>query len=198
MNKSVSLVLGSGGARGLAHIGAIEELENHGFNIKSVVGCSMGAVVGAAYANRKFKPFKEWMTTLDRIKVFQLMDFSLSSKGFLKGEKVFEAIDDFIGNGVMIEDLEIPFKAVATDLLSKKEYVFDKGPLSDAVRASVSIPTVLQPKVVDGIKLVEGGVINPLPIAWATLSGNRIPAPWWVFRMRSCCGSTVTTFSGCC
>lgn len=174
MNKDVSLVLGSGGARGLAHIGVIEELERQGYNIKSVTGSSMGALVGGAYANGQLKPLKEWMTTLDRIKVFQLMDFSLSWKGFIKGEKVFDAMNDFIGNGVKIEDLKIPFKAVATDLLSKKEYIFSKGLLKDAVRASVSIPTVLQPKEVQGIKLVDGGVLNPLPIALADDDGNTL------------------------
>jgi NTE family protein len=167
VNKDITLILGSGGARGLAHIGVVEELEVQGYQIKSVIGSSMGALVGGAYANGQLEPFKNWMTGLDRIKVFQLMDFSLSWRGFIKGEKVFDAMDKFIGNGVKIEDLAIPFKSVATDLLAKKEFVFTKGLLSDAIRASLSIPTVLQPKEVDGIKLVDGGVLNPLPIAYA-------------------------------
>lgn len=174
MNKDISLVLGSGGARGLAHIGVIEELENQGYKIKSVIGSSMGALVGGAYANGQLQPFKNWMTGLDRIKVFQLMDFSLSWRGFIKGEKVFDAMDNFIGNGVKIENLAIPFKAVATDLFARKEYVFTGGLLSDAVRASVSIPTVLQPKEVNGIKLVDGGVLNPLPIAYAEENGHAL------------------------
>ena len=166
MNRKITLVLGSGGARGLAHIGVIEELESQGFVIADITGASMGALVGAAYANGQLIPFKEWMITLDKVKVFQLMDFSLSWSGFIKGEKVFDAMQPFIGE-VNIEDLEIPFRAVATDFTGKKEVVLEKGSLSEAVRASVSIPTVLQPKEINGIKLVDGGVMNPLPIAYA-------------------------------
>lgn len=157
----------------MAHIGVIEVLEEQGYIIKSVTGASMGALIGAAYANGQLKPFKDWMIHLDRIKVFQLMDFSLSWRGFIKGEKVFEAMESFIGD-VKIEDLKIPFRAVATDFLNKKEIVFSEGSLSDAVRASVSIPTVLQPKEIKGTKLVDGGVMNPLPIAWVDKNNDTL------------------------
>ena len=161
--KKIGLALGSGGARGLAHIGVIEGLEAHGYEISQIAGCSMGSLVGAIYASGNLKQFKQWINELDFWDVFRLMDFTLNSQGFIKGEKVFKEMESFIGN-VNIEDLDIPYCAIATDLKQKKEVIFRKGSLYEAVRSSISIPTVLQPMEINGNSYIDGGIVNPLPI----------------------------------
>jgi len=161
--KKVALVLGSGGARGLTQIGAIEELENQGYTISSISGASMGAVVGGVYAAGHLPEFKKWMCNLDRLGVYGLMDFTLTTQGFIKGEKVFNEIKKFV-NHQNIEDLKIPFAAVAVDIASGTQKVFDSGDLFSAIRASVAIPSVLTPVYLDDAVLVDGGVMNPLPM----------------------------------
>ncbi len=162
MKKSISLVLGSGGARGYAHIGVIEVLESEGYEIKSISGSSMGALVGALYASGKLEEFKKWILSLDLFEVLKLVDFSFEKSGMIKGDKVFDVIANMIGN-INIEDLPIPFTAVATDIVTQKEVWFQRGSLIDAVRASVAIPTILTPKEIGNQILVDGGVLNPLP-----------------------------------
>ena len=161
--QSISLVLGSGGARGYAHIGAIEELEKH-YEIASISGSSMGAMVGALYACGKLQEFKEWVLSLDMLDVVKLVDFSLTGKGIIQGNKVFRVVEEMIGD-VLIEDLPIIYTAVATDVVKQKEVWIQKGKLLDAVRASVAIPTILTPKEISGRYLIDGGILNPLPIA---------------------------------
>ncbi len=161
--KNVSLVLSSGGARGLSQIGVIEEIERQGYKITSVSGCSIGAMIGGVFAAGKINPFKEWVLSLSKRDVLRLMDISFSRKGFLKAEKVFEKISPFIGQK-SIENLPIHFSAVATDIYNNKEVVFTKGSLSKAIRSSVAIPIFIHPGVVDSTILVDGGVVNPLPI----------------------------------
>lgn len=161
--KPISLVLSSGGARGMAHIGVIEELEKNGFEIKSISGCSMGALIGGVYAAGHLKGYKKWLTNLDKLDVFKLMDFTISTHGFIKGIRVFKEINKFIGN-INIEDLPIPFTAVATDVINQQEIIFSKGKLKDAIRASVSIPSVLEPSVINGKTLIDGGILNPIPL----------------------------------
>jgi NTE family protein len=162
--KTISLVLGSGGARGYAHIGVIEELLKHGYEIKSISGSSMGALIGALYACGKLDMFKEWVLALDLIEVAKLIDFSFTRTGVIQGDKVFHVIEDMIGD-IMIEDLPIPYTAVATDLIKQKEVWIQKGKLIDAIRASIAIPTVFTPKKIIDRYLIDGGVLNPLPIA---------------------------------
>ncbi len=162
--QSISLVLASGGARGYAHIGVIEELLKNNYEIKSISGSSMGALIGALYACGKLEKFKEWVLSLDMLDVVKLLDFSLGGKGIIGGDKVFRVVEDMIGD-IMIEDLPITFTAVATDILKQKEVWIQKGRLLNAVRASVAIPTILTPKEIDGRYLIDGGVLNPLPIA---------------------------------
>ncbi len=162
--QTISLVLGSGGARGYAHIGAIEELQKQGYEIGSICGSSMGALIGALYACGKLEELKRWVLTLDMFDVVKLVDFSLTGKGIIRGDKVFDIIKDMIGD-IMIEDLPISFTAVATDIMKQKEVWMQKGKLLDAVRASVAIPSILTPKEIDGRYLIDGGVLNPLPIA---------------------------------
>lgn len=161
--KSVALVLSSGGARGLAHIGAIEELEARGYRITSIAGCSMGALIAGVYAAGKIEEFREWMKTVTRKKMFELTDFSLSLNHIVKGKRIIEAIMEFVPD-VAIEDLPIPYCAVATDLTAGKEVVFNKGSLFEAIRASISLPSFYEPVQRDGMILIDGGVINPIPL----------------------------------
>ncbi len=167
MNKkkeTISLVLGSGGARGYAHIGAIEEILKEGYEIKSISGASMGALIGGLYACGKLEEYKQWILTLDLVDVVKLLDLSFGGQGIIGGDKVFRVIEDMIGD-VMIEDLPISYTAVATDIVKQKEVWIQKGRLLDAVRASIAIPSIFTPKKIDGRYLVDGGVLNPLPIA---------------------------------
>ena len=161
--KNVRLVLGSGGARGMAHIGVIEELEKEGFTIKEVVGCSMGAVVGGIYSAGYLKEYKHWLIGLSRLDVFRLLDFTFSSQGFVKGERVFKEIEKLIGDH-QIEDLKIPFIALAADVIKKREVRYTSGSLFKALRASIAIPTVFTPVIEGRSQLVDGGVLNPLPL----------------------------------
>lgn len=162
-NKKVHLVLGSGGARGLAHIGVIEVLEEKGLEIVSVAGCSMGAVVGGLYAAGYNQAYKEWMLTMTRSTVFNLLDFTFTRQGFIKGEKVFNVLREVTG-AQEIQDLKIPFTAVATDMLRNQEVHYTSGDLYKALRASIAIPGVFTPVLENGQFLVDGGVLNPLPL----------------------------------
>lgn len=161
--KNVRLVLGSGGARGMAHIGVIEELEKEGFHIKEVVGCSMGAVVGGIYCAGHLEEYKNWLLGVTKMEVFKLLDFAFSSQGFVKGEKVFKTIEHLIGDH-QIETLKIPFTAVASDVMNKKEVYYRSGSLIKALRASIAIPSVFTPVIEGRSQLVDGGVLNPLPL----------------------------------
>lgn len=161
--KDIALVLSSGGARGLAHIGAIEALEEHGYHISSIAGCSMGALIGGVYAAGKLKEYREWMKTIDRKKMLELTDFSFSINHLVKGDRIIEAIMAFVPD-MAIEDLSIPYCAVATDWQNGEEVVFREGSLFDAIRASISLPLYYEPVRRDGRILIDGGVINPIPL----------------------------------
>jgi len=163
MGKNVALILSSGGARGFAHIGAIKVLKQHGYNITSVAGTSMGALVGAIYAAGQLEVFEEWVRTLDVMEVLKLTDISLSSKGFVKGKKIMEKLKEIVPER-SIEELHIPYCAVATNFIKGEEKVFKEGNLFNAIRASISIPTVFQPWQIDGDYFVDGGLVNPIPI----------------------------------
>lgn len=161
--KDVALVLSSGGARGLAHIGAIEELESHGYHISSIAGCSMGALIGGVYAAGKLKEFREWMKTIDRKKMIELTDFSFSINHLAKGTRIIGTIMEFVPD-MAIEDLPVPYCAVATDLKVGREVVFNKGSLFEAIRASISMPSFYEPVQRDGMVLIDGGILNPIPL----------------------------------
>ncbi len=171
--KDVALVLSSGGPRGWAYIGAIEELESRGYNITSVAGTSIGSLIGGIYAAGKLEEVKEWLFTLDAWKVFSLMDLSISRNHLVKGDKVIEAIKEIVPD-INIEDLNIPYRAVAADLYTGEEVVFDQGPLFEAVRASISIPSLFRPVKYGYRTLVDGGIVNTMPIDRVTRSGNDI------------------------
>jgi len=164
-SKNVALVLSSGGARGLAHIGVIEELQSRGYKITSISGSSMGALVGGLFASGKINEFRDWVITLNKKDVLSLIDFTLTTKGFVKGEKVFERMSKLnLIPEINIEDLPIPYSAVAVDIVNNKEYIFNSGSLLKAIRASISIPSVFTPVTLNNGLLVDGGVLNPLPL----------------------------------
>ena len=161
--KDVALVLSSGGARGLAHIGAIEELEEQGYHISSIAGCSMGALVGGVYAAGKLRELREMMKGVDKWKMLSMADLSLSLDHIVKGDKVVETLRGLIAD-VCIEDLPIPFCAISTDWERGEEVVFREGNLIEAIRASISLPALFNPRQGDGRILIDGGVTNPLPL----------------------------------
>ncbi|MGF1804545.1 patatin-like phospholipase family protein [Aliivibrio sifiae] len=162
--KTVSLVLGSGGARGLAHIGVIRWLEAHDFEIVSVSGCSIGTVIGGVYAAGKLDEFEAWMRTVTKLDIVSLMDFNWGKGGLIKGEKVMNRLGHILGD-LNIEELAIPYTAVAADISNEKEVWLQKGPLLQAIRASISLPLYLMPIEFNGKTLIDGGVLNPVPIA---------------------------------
>ena len=161
--KNVALVLSSGGPRGFAYIGAIEALEEHGYTITSIAGTSIGSLVGGIYAAGKLAEFKEWLYSLNAWEVFSLMDLSIGKNHFVKGERIIEAIMEIVPN-VKIEDLPIPYRAVATDLYTGREVVFDHGPLFRAIRASISIPSLFRPVKYGLTTLIDGAIVNCLPL----------------------------------
>jgi len=162
MSKKVALVLGSGGARGYAHIGVIEELQARGYEIGCIAGCSMGAVIGGIYAAGKLREYREWTESLDYLDVLRLLDVSFRL-GAIRGEKVFGKIHEIVGE-IDIEQLPIPYTAVATDLTNQQEIWFQEGCLHKAMRASAAIPSLFTPVTQGSRMLVDGGLLNPLPI----------------------------------
>ncbi len=169
--KKISLVLSGGGARGIAHVGVLEELEKQGYEIHSITGTSMGAVVGGIYAAGKIKEFKKWILDLNKIDIFKLVDFTLFNSGFIKGDKVFKELSTFIEDN-QIQNLSIKFSATATDLVTRKEVLFTEGSLYNAMRASIAIPNVLTPVKNESSILVDGGVVNNIPINHAQRIDN--------------------------
>ena len=163
-NKTVSLVLGSGGARGLAHIGMIEQLTRSGLEIKSIAGSSMGALIGGIYAMDKLDVYTRWVTSLERRGVIRLLDWSFGRNGLIKGDRIITVLKSLIGDAD-IEDLPIRFTAVATDLDDEREVWFNHGSLFDAIRASIAVPTIFTPHPYRGKQFLDGSLINPIPIA---------------------------------
>ena len=173
MKKDVALVLSSGGPRGWAYIGAIEELTERGYRITSVAGTSIGSLIGGIYAAGRLDEVKEWLYSLDAWKVFSLMDLSLSKNHLVKGDKVIDALKEIVPD-IDIRDLNIPYRAVAADLYTGEEVVFDRGPLFEAIRASISIPSLFRPIKYGYRTLVDGGIVNTMPIDKVVRNGNDI------------------------
>jgi NTE family protein len=161
---TVSLVLGSGGARGLAHIGVIQWLTENGYDIRSISGSSMGALVGGIYATGKLEAYADWVSALERMDVVRLLDPSFGRAGLFKGERIITVLRELIGD-CLIDDLAVSFTAVATDLATGKEIWLREGKLFDAIRASISIPLIFTPFDCGGRRLLDGGIVNPIPIA---------------------------------
>ena len=173
MKKEVALVLSSGGPRGFAYIGAIEELERRGYRITSIAGTSIGSLIGGIHAAGRLNELKAWLYDLDSWKVFTLMDLSIGKNHLLKGDKLINAIKQIVPE-IDIEDLRIPFKAVATDLYTGEEVVFDSGSLFQAIRASISIPSLFRPVRYGYRTLIDGGIANTLPLNRVHRNGNDI------------------------
>jgi NTE family protein len=163
VKKKVSLVLSSGGARGIAHIAVIDELESRGYEICSIAGTSMGAFIGGVYASGNLAVFKEWMYSLKTREIIKLFDFSFSNNGLVKGEKIFQELGKIFPDQ-NIEEMPLPYVAISTDMMNNKEVVHDRGSLFHAMRASISIPTFFKPLQNEDILLVDGGLLNPVPV----------------------------------
>lgn len=164
LKKTVSLVLGSGGARGLAHIGVIKWLEENNYEIKSIAGCSIGSLIGGVYAAGKLDQLEEWMISLNKTNIASLLDFSWGSDGIFKGDRIINTLVGFLED-IQIENLSLPFTAVAADIVTEKEVWLNSGSLFEAIRASVSLPLFFTPVKNGKSILVDGGVLNPVPIA---------------------------------
>jgi len=162
--KTISLVLGSGGARGLAHIGVIKWLKENNFEIKSISGCSIGSLIGGIYAAGKLDQLEKWMCSITSKDIISLLDISWDGSGLFKGDKIINTLVEFIGD-IQIEYLPIHFTAVAVDVDAEKEVWINSGSLFDAIRASISLPLFFTPFNYNGVYLIDGGVLNPVPIA---------------------------------
>lgn len=162
--KTISLVLGSGGARGLAHIGVIRELEHHGWRIGAIAGSSIGALIAGFYAAGRLDDYADWVQELSEFNVLRYLDIAWGGAGMLKGEMLMDTLQTFVGRH-RIEDLPIPLTVVATDVVARKEVWLNRGDLFDAIRASIAVPTVFTPHTIGGRPLLDGGILNPVPIA---------------------------------
>lgn len=164
MSKNVSLVLGSGGARGMAHAGVIRWLEEHGYSIQSISGCSMGSLIGGFYAAGKLDAFTDWICNTNTFDLVKLLDFK-GSGGLVSGETLMKKLDELLGEQHLIEALPIKYTAIAADVKAEKEIWINKGSLLEAIRASISLPLFFTPYELNGRMLIDGGVLNPVPIA---------------------------------
>jgi NTE family protein len=188
--KNVALVLSSGGSRGLAHIGVINALIEKGYHISSISGSSIGAVIGGLYAMNQLDTYVEWVSTLNMKSVWGLLDFTFNKQGIIKGDKVFDKMKTMIPD-MLIEDMKIPFAAVATDLLNERDVAFTSGSYYEAVRASISIPAMLTPVKHGNSWLVDGGVLNPIPIEHVKRQPNDLLVV--VNLHGKSCGQTIKT-----
>lgn len=163
-SRTVSLVLGSGGARGLAHIGAIRALEENGYSIESIAGSSMGAVIGGMHAAGKLDAYTDWVSKLEQSDVLKFVDWTFSGGGLIRGDRIIKRLHDMVGDAC-IEDLPIEFTAVAVDIEHGREIWLSKGSMFDAIRGSIAIPGLFTPHRYHGRLLVDGGILNPVPVA---------------------------------
>lgn len=187
----VALALGSGGARGYAHIGVLRELESRGHEVVHFSGASMGAVVGGLAAAGKLDEFEKWVTSLSQRDVLKLLDVSFSGGGAIRANRIMSVIGELL-DGVRIEDLRVPYTAVATDIRARREVWFTSGPVDVAVRASFAIPSVITPAVVGGRLMVDGGVTNPVPLEpLATTDSDMVMAVSLTGRRAGVRGSTL-------
>lgn len=161
--KTVSLVLGGGAAKGLAHIGVIKYLTENGYDIRSISGTSMGALIGGVYAMGKLDEYTHWVIALERLDVVRMLDFSFGRNGLFKGDRIISTLKKLIGDA-NIENLPISYTAVATDLKDEKEVRFNDGSLFDAIRASIAIPGIFTPHNYRGKTFIDGSLVSPVPI----------------------------------
>jgi NTE family protein len=160
------LALGGGAARGLAHIGILDVLEQNGIEIKGIAGTSIGAVVGGLYAAHKLQDFECFIRELDAKGMLKLLDPVIPRAGLFAGNRIARKLEEFLPD-IEIEDLDIPFCAVSTDITDGDEVLHTSGPVMPPIRASMAIPGVFAPFKVEGRWLVDGGVCSPVPISAA-------------------------------
>ncbi len=172
MAGALGLALGSGGARGWCHIGVLRELERQGVQPGMVAGCSMGALVGAAWAAGRLAALEDWARDLSSTSFMGMIDLRLDRSGLMRGAAILDLLRD-LGLPETIEELDFPYIAVATDMETGREVWLRKGSLADAVRASISLPAILRPHRIDGRWLLDGGLINPVPVSAARALGAR-------------------------
>ena len=190
-NLRAALVLGSGGARGYAHIGAVEVVRERGFEIVAVSGTSMGALVGGVTAAGKLEEYTEWARGLSQREVWRLLDLSITSPGgAIRAERIIGKVGEIL-EGATIESLPIPFTAVATDINARREVWFQRGPVERAIRASIAIPGVITPAVINGRVLVDGGLINPIPIEPTAAASADVTIAVSLSGMRATGGATT-------
>ena len=169
--KKIGLALGSGGARGWAHIGVVDALEEAGVSVHSVAGTSMGALVGGAFASGRIKPLKEVALRLDwKRALYYFLEVTFPRSGLIDGVKIAAFVRQHVGKTKM-ESLPVPFATVATNILTGQEVVIDEGDMIEAIRASISIPGILTPVTRDGAILVDGGLVDPVPVGVARRLG---------------------------
>src|SRR6478609_7602430 len=187
-----AVVLGSGGARGYAHIGALEVLAERGFEIVTIAGTSMGALVGGVAAAGRLDAYTEWARSLTQREVWRLLDLSLTSpNGAIRAERIIAKVGEIL-DGATIESLPIPYTAVATDINARREVWFQRGPVEHAIRASIAIPGVITPAVINGRVLVDGGLINPIPIEPTAATSADLTIAVSLSGMRAAGGPTTT------
>jgi len=162
--RRVAIALGSGGARGYAHIGVIEEIEARGWEVVGVAGSSMGAVIGGLYVAGGMESYRDWVVGLGRRDVMRLVEPGMGGAGLLRASKVMSQVSKHLGD-LNIEDARMPYTAVAVDLVSEREIWFTAGPMIEAMRGSIAIPSVFTPLVKNGMVLADGGLLNPVPVA---------------------------------
>ena len=162
--KTVSLVLGSGGARGLAHIGVIHWLEENNYEIRSISGASIGALIGGIYACGELDAYEKWVRAITKMQIVKLLDMSWGKQGLVDGDRIIDTLKELVGDR-KIEDLPIKYTAIASDVRREKEIWLKTGSVFDAIRASISLPLFFTPFDMNGVKLLDGGILNPVPIA---------------------------------
>ena len=164
--RKIGLALGGGGAWGLAHIGVLEVLHNEGIPIDVIAGTSAGAAIGAIYAQGKDASLiRNLAVELDWKRLISLVDLALPKTGFIKGKKITDLLGTIIGTDVKFGDLKIPFACVATDIYTCEEVVIKEGSVLEGVRASISLPVIFTPVRWKGRYLVDGGMVNPVPVS---------------------------------
>ncbi|HUG78824.1 MAG TPA: patatin-like phospholipase RssA [Burkholderiales bacterium] len=169
----IGLALGSGGARGWAHIGAIRALEERGVTPDVLCGTSIGALVAAAYASGELERLEKWVTSLTWATVMRLMDLTWRPGGLIRGQRLFTLFRATFGDRE-IDDLPLPFGAIATELSSGREIWLRHGKVLDAVRASCAMPGLFTPVVHEGAVLVDGGLVNPVPVSMCRALGAEL------------------------
>jgi NTE family protein len=161
--KSIGLALGGGGARGWAHIGVLRALEENNIAVQCIAGTSIGALVGAIYVRDQLHRLESFADDVGMENLMSLMDVSFPGLGLVEGQQVRDFLAGYLVDA-SFEDCSVPFRCVATNFLAKKEVVFESGSLIDAVRASISMPGVFVPCKHENAYLVDGGVVNPVPV----------------------------------